>query len=640
MFRYIPLLMTLSLAFILLYTGCSGNNNPIDPDMVKPTDKMADSSRVLWGYWNVEVIPDNQGSAEFNFTPMRMSLFHLNVLGIMQNLPGPSVGIEPPAVFANNVIDVDIRLTHPFSDLDKFTGFDVRGILIGHGSFAGFSESLLYHGPNDLRLLNADGYSRLWNPTDYTGSGYVDGDLGTPDALANFSATLNAYKYFADDLTSDMAISDMLKINRGAFTSGSSNVRHYSIKLGDKGLTFQYAIDANWFPPVEPYDVPDSFDIERANCPEPYHMDVHIGHGIHGGGGSAPVTVNVYDWQGDCDMVYMEAPMLTEGVIELTNSVYNGDFVTYTGDLNNDYTMEVDSVSILIYATGVDPGSLTKYADYQLYTYPIVRVPEGGVVITIQDEMAYKTIGVEYSFGGADYDYGAGDPAPVSYTDPDGPWDFTPVPVINTGTREAISPSDPEVAAFKNEFNGNVTHFFRTMLPLDDTTQEIYQAESHNEGAELLRLWGIYTSEPLIEDVQALPLDPPIDFPYPMDINTDFTETETYTIIPFLLTLKIIWNGTAVAEGIGYVPVEPGVNGWGWESQPVLQTRTVASFETGGLLGQGPMGSALMYEWIADDGTGYGSLLVGNSPDSDPGYDDDTYEILGTGVLSVLRAID
>jgi len=624
---------------IVITAGCSRTAiEPVSTDM--RVSGQNESTRQLWGFWDVEVIPDGNGSAEIIFTPMHSAQVHMNVVGLMEAGGGAAVGIEPPVTLVDGVLDVNIVLTHPFSGLDKFSGFDVRGILIGHGSVGGFSDLLFYAGPSDMQLTNADGHSRLWNPSEYTGSGYVDGKLSVPDAIANYSATLNPYKYFADDLTANEAIPDMLKVKRGAFTAGASNVRHYTIKLGDKGLSFQYAIDANWWAPTEPVVVPDSFPVERANCPEPYHMEVTMTPGIHGEGGSTDIVCDVYDWQKDVTAVYVEAPLLTSEIIELGNPQDNGDFVSYTGTLTNVDLPSADHADILVYARGTDPVTSIEYTCYRLFNYPVVHIPPGGVIITIQDDMFYKTMDVEYDYISSDYDYSDGNPPPVDYTDTDGPWDFTLVPADASSIRVALDPNDPEVAGFKNEFSGNVTHFFKTEFALDGDPQGVYQAEAHNEGANLLRLWGIHASEPLIEDLYDFPLDPPIDFQYPESVSTDYSVTKNYTLIPFLLTMRVTYHLWGIGEGVVFIPQEPGVHGWGWEPYAALETRTMASFSTDGILGQGEMGKALMYTWTADDGVMCGTVNSGNSPDSDPNFDDGTYEITGGAGANTLRSIN
>ncbi len=633
--RSIFLLLILALS-TASFPACGNDNS----DPVGPADSIGNpascASRQLWGLWDVEVIPDGAGSAELVFTPLRSSQLHLNVVGLLEGSGQPAVGIDPPISFVDGILDVDIRLTHPF-DVVKFCGFDVRGIMIGHGAYAGFSHSLFYAGPDDIQLLNADGHSRLWNPTDYSGKGYIDGKLGQPDALENFTATLNGYKYFAKGLLPDMSVADMPKDDRGVFLASSSNARHYKIRLGDKDLTFQYAIDANWWKPTQPVEVPDSFDIERANCPEPYYISVYIEPGIMGTGGSAEVVIDVYDWQKDCNQVTLEAPLLLDTISVLANPDDMGDFVRFTTTLTNENLPSGEFADVLIHASGIDPESSVTYYDYRLFRLPLPRVPTGGVVITIQDDMAYKTIGVEYVYGGTGYDYDTGPGAPVDYDDTVGPWDFTPVPNEEGGNRAALAKDDPEVADFADTFNPAVTHLWRTEWLMANELQQIYQAEVHNTSIDKLRLWGIYEQEVLDG---AVDFDDPIDFDYPMDTSTHYSVSNEYWIFPVMLSFKISFERWGIGEGIAFVPVEPGLYGWGWETQACLLTRTIASFETGGLLGQGPLGDALIYEWIADDGTTYGSIMAGNDPGGPPNFDDATYEIIGLAGAQVLRSID
>ncbi|HDS29898.1 MAG TPA: hypothetical protein ENN67_02515 [Firmicutes bacterium] len=622
--------------FLVSLIGCGVD--PSNPLSVKTTSDIEEvqTSRHLWGLWNVEIIPDQNDSAEIIFMPMRISQAHINIVGLLESAGPAAVGIDPKVVLKNGILDVDIKLTHPYEG-NNFAGFDVRGILIGHGSMDGFSKAFFYAGPNDMQLLNADGHTTLWNPTQYKGTGYIDGKMGKPDSIANFTATLNGFKYFAEGLGKDMKIADMPTNLRGAFLPKSSNVRHYKIKLGDKGLTFQYAIDINWWKPSQPVEIPDSFDVMRANCPEPYDIDVYISPGITGYGGTAQVVIDVRDWQNNCDTVYLEAPLLTDTIQTLSNPEDMSGFKRFTTSIVNEKLPAENFADILIYGEGTDPENLKTYANYRLFRLPLAKVPDGGVIITLQDDMHYKTIGTEYTYGGSSYDYGGGNPPPVDYSDTDGVWDFTLIPNDGTGTRKAIPKDDPEVAGFAGDFSSSTQYFWRTEFLVGDDAEQIYQAESHSESTNKLRLWGIYEEENLQGSV---PFDPPIDFPYPMDKTTYYKVTKTYTVIPFILTFKITFERWGIGEGVAFVPVEPGLYGWGWDTQAALETRTIASFETGGLMGQGLLGTALQYEWIADDGIGYGSIVSGNSPDNDPNFDESTFEIIGVASAQALRAIN
>jgi hypothetical protein len=635
--RLYPILLALAVTASIL--GCSApplSDNPTFPAMNNIRESGDSGSHWLWGIYDVQVIPDGARSAKVDFTPLRGVDTPLNVVGIMEGGGKPAVKVDPPVSLIDNVLIATIRLTHPYDNL-KLTGFDVRGILIGHGSIGGFSDTLFYAGPTSMELLNPDGHTRLWNPTEYTGKGYVDGKLSKPDSIANYTATLNGYKYFADDLNLLNSVELMSNVHRGAFTAGSSNARYYRIHLGDKGLSFQYAIDANWSKPSEPVTVPDSFDVNKANCPEPYHIEGRVGPGIGSDGGSADISARVYDWQKDTDKIYVEAPLLTDDIIELTNPVDKGTYVEFSGTLTNEKSVFGDSVDVIFYARGTDPVSSKVYTEYRLYHLPTLHVPPDGVKVTIQDEIAYKTIGTVYTYGGTGYDWGNSDPAPIDFNDADGPWDFTKIPSDTTSEREALSKTNGEVVGFAGDFNSAVTQFFKTEWALTGSPTQIYQAEEEDIPGSNLWLWGIYELENLDGSI---PFDPPLNFPYPLVETTHFSTGHKYTVIPFLLTFTIAFERWGLGDGIAFTPTEPGVNGWGWEAHPALLTRTIASAETGGAMGKGPLGKALIYEWISDDGTILGTIMTGNTPDNPPNYDEGTYQIISTGGAQSLIKIE
>ena len=159
----------------------------------------------------------------------------------------------------------------------------------------------------NTRLLNPDGYSRWWNPAEFPSNGtifgYTDGLLGAPDSVGDFSATLNGYKYFCDDLDDpDDPLTDVTLENRGLFSAGQKNVRHYTIEMGDEGLVFNYAVDASWvFPQGDPpWSAPDDF-APSANRPEAWFINVTeventLWNDGTAGGGDLSLSIDVYDW--------------------------------------------------------------------------------------------------------------------------------------------------------------------------------------------------------------------------------------------------------------------------------------------------------------------------------------------------------
>jgi hypothetical protein len=146
--------------------------------------------------------------------------------------------------------------------------------------------------------------------------GYTDGLLGTPDSIGNYNATLNAYRYFCDDLTSpDSQLPEVTQEKRGIFSAGQKNIRHYSIELGDDGLVFNYAVDANWvFPEGDyPWEAPADFPPE-ANRAEAWRISIAetentLWNDGESSGGDLRLSIDVYDWfDADANAVTVESP--------------------------------------------------------------------------------------------------------------------------------------------------------------------------------------------------------------------------------------------------------------------------------------------------------------------------------------------
>ncbi len=305
---------------MIIALGCSGGS---DPSATPPETAVRETQDIyhhsIWGYWQGIIDPDAE---TVEMIPLRSTEFHLNALPFL----------EPPALlnltletlqFNGNIIEADIGLRHPFLGLTQFSGFDVCGIFIGNGTVSGYTDTgIVMPGDGDTRLLNPDGYSRWWNPSEFpinTGTmfGYNDGLLGTPDSIGNFTATLNGYKYYCDDLANPGdPMSAVTIAGRGLFTAGQKNVRHYTIEMG-AGLVFNYAVDASWtFPQGDPpYTAPDDFPT-AANRAEAWNVVVSetkntlYNDGAGENGGDLHLSLDVYDWfdAGLFNVVRIESP--------------------------------------------------------------------------------------------------------------------------------------------------------------------------------------------------------------------------------------------------------------------------------------------------------------------------------------------
>ena len=211
---------TIFLAVIFLLVGCSSGGNPVetlpqipDEQLVTGSNPNQDneseaerdpaSERFLLDYGLIYLNTENPNEIEAEIIPLREGFLHLNILKILEVMPCTNcfriVGFDFPEP---DVLDVDIEITHPFSDLD-LSIFDVRAIMMFGGSKT-FPASGLTISDTDLGdgfLINADGLTTLFNgntidaPTgDYFK--YFPGNFSTP-AVPN--SDLNGYVYYATD---------------------------------------------------------------------------------------------------------------------------------------------------------------------------------------------------------------------------------------------------------------------------------------------------------------------------------------------------------------------------------------------------------------------------------------------------------
>jgi hypothetical protein len=96
-------------------------------------------------------------------------------------------------------------------------------------------------------LLNAAGYTRRWNPTEFSGNPhpfkYFDGKLIPPGLGALCDSTVNPYRNF------------YTHSERRYFGAGEAMVDHYHVSFPPGPNVFAYAVDASWDEPVIPSDI-------------------------------------------------------------------------------------------------------------------------------------------------------------------------------------------------------------------------------------------------------------------------------------------------------------------------------------------------------------------------------------------------
>ncbi len=314
---------------ILVIFGCSGGTSPILPGLASPAYTAGQSNgldgiptKAVWGIWDVIIDPDTM---DVTIVPLRNAEFTVDVVMFLQLPDGNPANLQIQVTdtsdfFTEGILNVDVGLTHPFPGLDQFTGFDVLGVVLGSGGFASYYDPAVQYsdGHFDLKLLNADGYTRWMNPTEFEPNGtilrFYPGALGTNN-LEAITATINGYKYFADGLADNEDLHGFFMNpgsidDRGKFSPSNTNWREFVIDFRmDSGfplIEFQYAVLASWILPDptlygEPnvIDVPEDYPLS-ANTAESFLCTVTDHSNLYNdgvdSGGNIVLDLEIYDW--------------------------------------------------------------------------------------------------------------------------------------------------------------------------------------------------------------------------------------------------------------------------------------------------------------------------------------------------------
>jgi hypothetical protein len=314
------LFLPIAVLFIaLMIVGCqnsvSPTTSPVQPaESVQNENQQSNNQlRNVWGFYNC--VADLQAGI-VTVVPDRGAEMHVNVTKPLNKSLGLGVSIKPGSTPASGYLVIDVSIKHPYPGVTSYTGFDVHGILLTTGSVnaGGFKIA----GPSDPMLLNPDGWSRWWNPTEFSTPGlmgYVPGAFSKQPPGGPPSATVNPYKLFADGLSATDSL-DFFKTksindtnSRAVFSSSSTNTRQYKIQFpvdGGLKIYFDYAVDASWFLPLvnPPVTLPDDFPI-NANSLEafivaPTITECTLAGNTDGlvGTGNLKLSIDLWDWQG------------------------------------------------------------------------------------------------------------------------------------------------------------------------------------------------------------------------------------------------------------------------------------------------------------------------------------------------------
>ncbi len=409
MTRSIPACLCVAAVAMIALIGCGSEpvSAPSSPQITPSIEAQnSEGLHECLGFYLLHV-ETASGTVEVAF-PRALNL-HLNMVSVLNSTMGvQAVPVPADSDPANGIFAFDITLTHPFGTKPQLAGFDVKGILITPGTFA--ISTVMLAGLDETRLLNSDGYTRWWNPAEFTQPGlmgYTQGNL-THSQPADLTAEINPYKHFADILGSQDGLDILNSVplddsqGRGVFTAGSANTRRFRIQFPmnpGPQIVYGYAVDACWAlpSPNPPAEIPDNFPI-NANQPEAYRIDLttpvntlyydsETGHG----GGVLRLDATIRDWQGilagdvtaEIGTVRTYCPDLFTGSADLTaqSDPLAGTAQYYT-DLwhvaiptqPGDYllALRAESKNGPAYVQGSAPAPAGNISAWQVMTIPVV----------------------------------------------------------------------------------------------------------------------------------------------------------------------------------------------------------------------------------------------------------------------------
>ncbi len=385
------LMLTGILILVVLVIGCSkSGGSPVTPEPnIQDTASYSKTNEICLGLYDIEF---NPGTQVFTVIPLRGVQFQLNLVNLLQPPAGDpanfTLTLHPDGCdLPNGLLDLDINITHPFP-ISDFRTFDLRLIFMGDKgtSLSSFDYGIQFPKPTETRLVNADGYSRWWNATEFL-TPNLFGYSKPWFANGNPKSTLNGFKYYTDEL----GPGDPFEIdvaNRGTWSTetpgGNPNTvsREHIIQFEMMGDTpiwkFSYAIVTSFELPEPGYPSPapiDAFTM-AANSPEAYKIGVEMDPSSTAyftstqTGGDLVLNLDIFDWQAlenpggvpaEIDDFIIESPTMWSGPLNVFDI---GTIIGSTNETSSTWQIEIPDVvpegmfqDILITVESADPDS-------------------------------------------------------------------------------------------------------------------------------------------------------------------------------------------------------------------------------------------------------------------------------------------
>lgn len=385
-------------------TGCSSGKNPVTPDELPASQDPAISAlqsnhTALLGYFDIYFDSETR---IFEAVVNRHAGYSLNIVPFLNMMEDPLFGIEFVNLsFGDDLpgrldVHVGFKITHPFAGVDQYNVYDLLGVVIadGHRTLSNQGFKVARHG-TDLYMKNPDGFTRWFNPTEFTTElifGYAPG--GYQNYAGN--ATLNTYKYYALGHSSEDTFDFLAgeENNHGLFESGwIRNMRlEFILPPDGEGLSFGYAMVAAWEEqgPSGPY-YPVHHN-EALAC----HAEIAdtVWYETGGSGGDLEIDFSLFAWEHQPDTIRIESTVI-DGV-----STFDADSIgTLVNEYVTSYHVQIPAKADLQTYKDHDVWIFAEYEDFDYSNdFPDIPHAAGNLTAVFRFPVLVSTSDPEYDF--------------------------------------------------------------------------------------------------------------------------------------------------------------------------------------------------------------------------------------------------
>ena len=328
--------------------GCSGGGggSPVAPSAgtditsgPNNSGQIQPSNTSLLGYYDVYL---DVGSQSFEVVEDRTASYTVNLIPFLNQMSSPQYGLSfGPVVFddadpSNLVVDVEFQWHHPFPLVQQYKVYDFMGVIITNGdSILDYHNLRVGNYGSDTYMTNADGYTRWFNPSEFTTElifGWAPGGIQNLEG----SAKLNPFRAYGKGLDADGSLWDWLESgsnSNGLFQSGGGRKLSLEFPSPQDGLVFGYAAVCCWEEqgtgPYTPYhrEEPIAFNVT---------LEDNIYYDGSDYGGDVRALIDIWAWGEQPSDVLIESSVLSAVVPAWPTGGGGPNWSTYEIDVASD----------------------------------------------------------------------------------------------------------------------------------------------------------------------------------------------------------------------------------------------------------------------------------------------------------------